>query len=581
MGEAGPQRLFISPDGDLISLDGRELFRASVDTARIREAVRLLPKVHPLLILLPSPLHFPELSALRSVLQPDDALVPCEADPLLMQLTQDRLGALRESLPSRQLEPLRVLPAGAGDGVLEAVAGQILSHRDPAPRRVAVLRLGRAYRLHAGLYRRMEDALVSAVQRHWQNRATLSSVGPLLRRNVPLNLARARHLAPFAGRPAPVAGTGGNRRTAVLGAGPSLDRLDQHLAVLQRADRILVADSAWLALADTPLAARAELVITEPRLANIADFHRPFASGASAQAAATPGSAQRMAQPGAAALREWDEGAAGRPPRAWMEISGHPSGLRQAARKVGVYHSGIQGSAWSARISDAFPELSGPPTRGSVGVSALEIALLDGAAEVLVLGLDFLSLPGRSHARGSSPHRNMLFRHHRRSPSAAGPVYGRSWIRTEGPWPRQVLSSPVLDDYARSARQLIWESAASVLDLRGFGRSLTGHGQHRAADLERMHAHPSGADPEAAEIPEARALDLPRWRDRVGRWLRSEIGLLERFVGEPGDPGLQRDLDHLGWGLAQDSPGTRRLVAIRELRRLSSILLGLEDREER
>ncbi len=601
MGGASPERLFISPVGDLISLDGRELYRRQTDDSRITRAVESLPDVHPLLLLLPAPLHLPGIPALRKRLGPGDTLVPLEADPVLSELTASELPGLRARLPEQQVVPvLGVSPDSSGSAV-SRLADSILGQLDAIPRRLSVLRLGRAYRLHAGLYRRVEGALIAALQRQWQNRATLSAVGALVRRNVPVNLAHANLCAPFAGgggRRAPEDLTAPEGIALVLGAGPSLDRLPQHSQVLSEASRVLVADSAWLALARGGpelhrVAARAELVITEPRLANLADFHRTM--WVHSQVAAVDRGHPSDGAPGVPRVL--------RAPLAWMDLAAHPSGLRQAADRVGLFFCGIPDSAWSERIRRAFPELTGPPTRGSVGVTALEIALQSGLTELAVLGLDFLSLPGRSHARGSAPHRNLLGRHSRLQPTASGPVYGRTWIRTEGSWPNLVLSSPVLDDYARSARELLRESGVTLHDLRGFGRPLA-EARWSPGPRTDPARTTSGAHPERSAFGSVRAKGFPRqmsasrsyqrtppepipladdpraWHRRVQDWLSQERDMLLRFIHDPADSGLMRELDQLSWGLAQDTPGTRRLVAIREERRLGSILLGLEHREE-
>jgi hypothetical protein len=216
------------------------------------------------LYLLPSPLLGYGIPLIMQNLPPDSALLCIEADPALYDLSSKYIGCL-EAVKDDRFRFVRT-----GDpAALAAFAGRVWGYR--RFRRVSELRLTGGWQLHAGFYEAALDLLRRAVSTEWSNALTLARLGRRYMRNAIKNL----HL--LAERPGVESLDFGGCPVLVLGAGPSLDGLLDHLKRrlgrqgLPSGCRILCVDTALRPLVERNL--KPDLVVAlEAQHWNLRDF---------------------------------------------------------------------------------------------------------------------------------------------------------------------------------------------------------------------------------------------------------------------------------------------------------------------
>lgn len=265
-------------------------------------------------------------------------------------------------------------------------------------RKVSVLPLNEGYRLNKEQYDRIALIIQKEIDLYWKNRSTVIFFKDLWIRNILRNLFETKKTLSVSKESYPY---------AVCGAGESLEDDLDFLFEKRHFLRIVAADTALPVLLKKKIIPD-YVVVLESQTANCSDFiygvpdETIFISDISS---------------GPAANRSFLR-------KKWIRIP---------FAETEIFH----------RMPGSFPSF---PQTGSVGIAALYTAtqLTDGP--VLITGLDFCYMPGKTHARGTDVHERLLLRQTRFCTTEAAfhaePVTGRS---VEG---HPVSVSSALSNYA-------------------------------------------------------------------------------------------------------------------------------------
>jgi hypothetical protein len=128
------------------------------------------------------------------------------------------------------------------------------------------------------------------------------------------------------------------------------------------------------------------------------------------------------------------------------------------------------------------------PPLGSVGVSAVQLAMHLTSGPVVLAGMDFAYRPGQTHARGTAPHLGALMHGHRLHPLVMDgfeAISGRRLLRLPGRGEEEVISDLVLRSYSFQLQRLV-EQAGRVYDLGAHGLPCGAAGLGSRQELERL-----------------------------------------------------------------------------------------------
>ena len=470
-------RLEAAGRGFSVCYRGRALL-SRVDPLRQAEraAEASLPLAAGTLYLLPSPLLGYGIPLVMRNLPPDSALLCVEADKALYDLSVEHIAGLETAKDDR----FRFVRTENPEA-LAAFAGR--AWKSCRFRRVAELRLTAGWQLNADFYRAALCALQSAVATEWSNVLTLTRLGRRYMRNA------IRNLCLLAERPGVESLDFGSSPVIVLGAGPSLDTFLDSMArrPLPPVCRILCVDTALRPLLERNI--RPDLVVAlEAQHWNLRDF-----SGAGG----------------------W------RVPVA-MDMSALPA--------TGGVLGGETYMFWTRWTElSIFERLSGLkllpaelPPLGSVGLSAVSLALRLGTGPVFTAGMDFAFTLDKYHCRGSPSHGEILKKHTRFGglyPTAAA---ARSRAAGGG-----LYSDPAMENY----RKLFGREFA------GGGRVFAIAGSGTALGVERItydgaaRVMAAASNVVGASAAGNSAADVPSRSRRLRSFVEREEGLLYELLG--------------------------------------------------
>ena len=403
---------------------GPSRFAARIARAALEEARKSGPAR---LFLVASPCLWYGVPELLSGLPEDGAVLCIETDPDLAALAEARI------TPSIRDDPrLRFVAGRDRRAWIEAASGL------GRFRRVQPLRLSGGFDPAelAGAVALLEEVFSSG----WKNRASLAAMGRLWLRNIFRNLARLEDIAPR-----PLEALIGP--TLVCGAGPSLEEALPFVLANRPSLNIVAADTAVGTLAEAGILP--DLVVClEAQVWNLRDF---IGLGGPA-----------------------GKGSPDNPPSFALiaDLSSHPSSFRIGGAANSLSCVGITDGPFIARLRAAGLRLLPAPPLGSVGVHALHVARLLSTGPLLLAGLDFSFVAGKTHARGSSTARSDLH-----SASRLRPLLARALQVSFREEVRAVTgenferSDPVLSRYAALLAEEVKSPGPPVYDLRG-GRGL-------------------------------------------------------------------------------------------------------------
>ncbi|MFW5685225.1 MAG: 6-hydroxymethylpterin diphosphokinase MptE-like protein [Spirochaetota bacterium] len=513
-----------TPHGLQVHYNGRALYGPypREDAARRTRSLRFPPNT---LILWASPVVWHGLDELLKQIDADSAILAVEADPVLYELA-------RRKRPDLVQHRLALVPTQDS----QALAA-VRTWGERRFRRVVQLTTAGSAVMNRERYRTLASLLERELHVFWQNRLTLSALGRLWLRNAIRNLPAllsARALERISG---PV---------VVCGAGPSLETALPLLRNHRSACTLIAVDTALPVLHAAGLAPDVVLAI-EGQLANVYDFlpvtERPYRLVADVTSA-----------PAVLDLHS-----------AWTLCITRFAPLALIDRL--------------GRLSVAYRPL---PPLGSVGVSAVHLAMELGASPVLTAGLDFAVLPGRTHARGAPAYTRALARSHRLQ-RARDAGFGARIVTLQGAR-NQVGSTLVMNGYAAELRSLLApRDDAYAIAPCGLDTGATPVSHDRAAQILACSGRPAVQEAAAATV----SLGMLR------RFVIDEIDALRRF--DPVHDSIvcvPDELDYLGLEITDriesigdririgplDEPARARLRVARDyyLSRWSATLHNLE-----
>ncbi|MDR3355860.1 MAG: DUF115 domain-containing protein [Spirochaetaceae bacterium] len=476
-GGGDPPRLEQARYGFSVYYRGRALL-SRVDP--LRQAERAVESSLPLaaetLYLLPSPLLGYGIPLIMRNLPPSSALLCVEADAALYALSSEHIGALEAAGDER----FRFIRTGNPEAP-SAFAGRTWGRR--RFRRVKELRLTAGRQLNADFYEAALDLLRRSVATEWSNALTLARLGRRYMRNA------IRNLRLLAERPGVESLDFGVCPVLVLGAGPSLDAFLDGIErrPLPPACRILCVDTALRPLRERNV--RPDLVVAlEAQHWNLRDFggmgawRVPVAMDLSA----LPATSGVL---GGETYMFWTR---------WTELSIFE---RLAALKL---------------LPAELPPL------GSVGLSAVSLALGLGTGPVFTAGIDFAFTLDKYHCRGSPSHGEALARHTR-----FGGLYPAAAMRGRAVAGGGAYSDPVMENY-RSLFGREFAGTGRVFAIAGRGPALGVDTLSREAARQAMAVAGgrNGASPAAAAPAPSRAPLLRAFIEREKGLLYELLGIL-------------------------------------------------------
>ena len=401
-------------------------------------------------------------------------------------------------------------------------------------RRVEELRLTAGWQLFPLLYDEMAKALRRQIAVEWGNALTLIRLGRLYTRNLIRNLALlpdSSVLPSLRFHSEPI---------LALGAGPSLDHALDALALLwggripgreERRFKIVCVDTCLPALRDRGI--QPDLaVILESQHWNLRDF-----SG----------------------LRGWDVDAA-------IDLSALPASARVLSGKRFPFATRWTEISLFCRLEEAGLLPQTLPPLGSVGLSAVALALHVTIGPVITAGLDFSFSLDAYHARSTPGYREQEARQCRlRSIINSAAAFREGGFEAISKSGTEVRSDPAMRNY-RSLFEEEFGSNPRILDMEGPGLALgvkivsreeafavlNGSGEHSGKHLMEQQLLPpiSGKDNPGIGAPEK---DNQEKRNETGKniaaFARREIETLEALKemltgkGPPNDMRLEELLD--------------------------------------
>ncbi len=407
---------------------GKTLLSTIDPASQSERVIAAAHKVPRTLFFCPSPLYGYGLETLLTMMSDDSALLCVEADEALMSFT------LREIFPELLAHPRFRLVSTQDPQALCAYVKNEWGSR--AFRRIETLHTSGGWQLYPELYHTLAKALQRDIAVDWGNAVTLMNLG----RRYALNFFR--NLPLLLSAPSIEQIDFGNKPLLVLGAGPSLDDFLEALPgnFAEKDDRpfgIICVDTALSALKARNVAP--DLVIAlEAQHWNLRDF---IGMGA------------------------------GRIPLA-MDLSALPETSRQLGSCTFLFTTPWAELSIFRRLRDSgLAPLSILPL-GSVGLSAVFLALKISSGAVITAGLDFSFTPDGFHAKETPSWKDLRQKQTRfRSIILASLAFRKAACKITAKNGASVFTDPGLQNY-RDLFQQEFSSENRLRDINGSGLPL-------------------------------------------------------------------------------------------------------------
>ena len=472
-------RLLDARRGHSVAYQGKTLLSLVDPIAGAERVATAAPVFERTLYFCPSPLFGYGLRALLDRMAPGSAVFCVEADQKLMQLGISAFEP--DLLGDSRLRYLRTDDAASACAYLRKEFGPRRF------RRVATIKLSGAFSLFSQTYDAIEAALRTDIGLDWSNAMTLVRLGRRYALNAVRNLSRLPYSNPLGNVSL------GSAPVLVLGAGPSLDQALESLNPSEpRNFRILCVDTALIPLMQRGI--KPDLVVAlEAQQWNLRDFVGVYS----------------------------EHGL----PLAW-DLCCLPATSQTCGGDSYLFSVRWAPLRLLDRMEDAGLRLPSIPALGSVGLTAVSLALASGTGPVVVAGLDFAFNPGSYHARSSPSRLDRLFTTTRlHSLLDMAPAIRKGVVQIPGKNGRPVLSDPSLQNY-RNLFHREFGKEGRLSDAGSFGLNLgIPHvGMDRA--LEILNSGSSeGAPSNRAQYGFVAGVEQTRV------FMESELGMLERLRG--------------------------------------------------
>ncbi|MDR0313299.1 MAG: DUF115 domain-containing protein [Treponema sp.] len=358
--------------GSSLSYKGKTLLSRIDPISQAERLIENLDTKDRTLYFCPSPLYGYGLARLLEKLKDNSAILCAEADDLLFDLTRNAIKDLLDNEDRLFLVKIDELPETSAKlcSLVHNTWGE------KKFRRVELLQLNGGWQLFPELYEKTAAVLRKDLAVSWSNAMTLIRLGRLYIKNAIKNLPLISELRDI------TALDFGADPMLVLGAGPSMDIILDELkkfydtaGLRDRPFRIICADTCIPSLKERNIEPDLA-VILESQHWNLSDF-----SGS----------------------RGWNVSAA-------ADLSALPSSIRILGGETFLFFTPWTELRLLKRLEEAglLPCLLAP--LGSVGLSAVQLAIKCGRGPVIIAGLDFSFTADAYHARSSPGHQARLMR---------------------------------------------------------------------------------------------------------------------------------------------------------------------------
>jgi hypothetical protein len=481
-----------------IEYGSTQLYHPSKPAERSRRRAERIETRKSTIYLLASPLLWYGIDELLASLPNSSQVIALEADEKLRKISDDYF-------PSKNQQEAR-LHYLQGEPDRQSLFSLLRSIGIERFRSCRVLSLNGGYRLHAGIYSSLAEALNEEIAAFWKNKMTLIHMAPLWIKNIFSNIALYhRHI--FCRLQFPELA---DRPVLVVGAGESSEKLlaalsEAHGQELRGRLYVIAVDTAVAALYDWKIIPDA-VVAQEGQFYNFYDF-LPVAE-------------------------HWEED---KRPRLFLDLTGSDiiPRLRSSPEQLPAGSCSFFASSFfpnrlfdRLRTHGLLPPLV--PPLGSVGSTAVELALRCSTGPVYVSGLDFSFHYGKSHMRGAP----LLLREHlisdRLHPAGSSALLypEKSVFHLDEERKPALLSTGLLSTYAASFSRHFASYSDRIFLLNSQGHDL---GLPHLS-LNRFFRDLAGVELSSSPPGPLHALSKdPRGRERVRNFLKEEKALLSRL----------------------------------------------------
>ena len=366
-------------------------------------------------------------------------------------------------------------------------------------RRLLPLHLSGGYQLYRREYRELQEILEEEIRLFWQNKLTLVTMAHLWLKNLFTNL----RFLPAAGD---ISELSTNRPMLVAGAGPSLEKSLDWIARIRKQIILMAVDTSLPVLSEAGLLP--DWVFTlDAQIYTVLDF--------------IPCRDPRI--------------------KLLCDLTSNPQSLRLFP-ELFFFSTRFHPLQLFDRLEAAGLLPTPLHPRGSVGVSAVEAALLITKGPVLFTGLDFSYPRGQPHARGAPSQRAMHFECTRTQPcgmSAFEALLARPRLWLDGKRGKRLLTDLVLHSYARQLHNII-AGSPRTFDLGPEGLPVGAQKIHSFSELAQI-CIPSPSRGSRGRIEAGRRSARDR-KGRVGQvrsFCENEQSLVSEVVQKLAEPGRQ------------------------------------------
>lgn len=365
------------------------------------------------LFFIPSPLDPHQMRSFQNQLPPDCFFLFHEKDPELAAKTMPLFSQLKGQ--TDQGQEIFYWLVHDTEMEIQNLAAQLPWNK---LRRTVFLTVSSSWMFHPTRYRQIESRLSDEIQVYWMNRSTSLNLGPLWIKNIFRNLQEnATTFSPWP--------NWGHDPVLVAGAGTSLEEtLRSYPLDLGKRFRILAADTALTVLTQAGWQADAAVCV-EAQQANLKDF----------------------------------QGLSGSELPLFLDLCGHPGSTRLTGGRVHPFISRFASVSLNQRLENL--GFSFLPPLGSVGVTAVALALRLTQGPILLTGLDFAFPGGKTHAKDAP---SLLERRKKSNRFFTQEIPG-CWANGLNLVRDGVLTTRIMEGYAGSLQNLIQPEYQRIFDL--------------------------------------------------------------------------------------------------------------------
>ncbi|OQX29151.1 MAG: hypothetical protein B0D92_05220 [Spirochaeta sp. LUC14_002_19_P3] len=456
------------------------------------------------LYIVPSPLLGYGLAELTESIPADSHVLAIEASQELFHLCSPHFS------PGLLNNPKLTIVRLSDEASLNAVLENLGLWRF---RRVRQVDLNGGAALHAPLYDSLIAFALEAQSSYWHNWHSLRIMGRHWVRHLFANLRWLPAALPYSSGDLPI---------VIAGAGPSLEESLNFIKKKRNLIELWATDTALGTLFSAGISPDVVTVL-ETQFWNHLDFH----------------------------------GAADRKITILADICSYPGSLTIPGCKISLFSSSFTELRLLNRLRTTFPNLPVIPPLGSVGLAAVQLALSFSTQPILLTGLDFSCVPGKSHAQSSSFHKWMLFSRSRLNPMPGwSAAMDRPRVRIKNFHGEEILSDGILAGYANHFRKC-FSSSRRLFSLTGMADLGIPLLTESTAEAQLKSAQPT--------VPSAVNQSSPYSETLVNEFIAHEIQLLQETIlrwneyssGGKAPEGLLsalEDIDHLYCGFPDEPP---------------------------